>query len=128
MSPTTRTPGSCSATGRSLLALTLIPGLGPVRIAGLIEGIGSPEGVLSASASRIARVPGIGEKTAASIAKHLHASIDRVDTELQRIAACDAHVIALGDDDYPPLLASIPSAPPSRPDPAGCGPLRSCRG
>ncbi|MEZ6165634.1 MAG: DNA-processing protein DprA [Phycisphaerales bacterium] len=112
MSPTTRTPGSCSATGRSLLALTLIPGLGPVRIAGLIAGIGSPEGVLGASASRIARVPGIGEKTAASIAKHLHASIDRVDAELQRIAACDAHVIALGDDDYPPLLASIPSAPP----------------
>ncbi|MFG0245187.1 MAG: DNA-processing protein DprA [Phycisphaerales bacterium JB052] len=105
-------PGSCSERGRSLLALTLVPGLGPVRIARLIESFGSIDAVLGASISRIARVPGIGEKTAASIAQHLHKSIDGVDRELDRIAACSAHVVALGDPHYPPMLASIPAAPP----------------
>jgi DNA processing protein len=105
-------PGSCSDHGRSILALTLVPGLGPVRIANLIEAFGSVDAVLGASASRIGEAPGIGSKTAASIAMHLHSSIDHIDRELERIADHDAHVVAIGDPGYPPLLASIPGAPP----------------
>lgn len=105
-------PGSCSAQGRSLLALTLVPGLGPVRIATLVESLGSIDAVLGATSARLARVPGIGEKTAASIAEHLHKSLQRVDQEIERIAEHDAHVVAIGDPGYPPLLASIPGAPP----------------
>lgn len=117
MSPpgeTTRpTPGSCSDRGRSILALTLVPGLGPVRIAKLIETLGSVDAVLNATSSRIAQVPGIGTKTATSIATHLHTSVGTIDQELERIAAHDAHVVAIGDPGYPPLLASIPAAPPA---------------
>ena len=105
-------PGSCTTLGRSLLALTLVPGLGPVRIAKLIATLGSIDDVLGATASRIAQVPGIGDKTAASIAKHLSGKLDTVDRELEKIAKCNAHVIAMGDPSYPPLLAAIPSAPP----------------
>lgn len=105
-------PGACSERGRSLLALTLIPGLGPVRIARLIESLGSIESVLGSSAARIADVPGIGSKTASSIASSLHHAIDRVDEQLERIAQCGAHVVAIGDPHYPPMLASIPAAPP----------------
>ncbi len=110
--PSRPAPGSCSDHARSLLALTLVPGLGPVRIANLIETLGSVEAVLSTTASRIAQVPGIGSKTASSIATHLHKSIDMIDDELARIADHGAHVLAIGDPGYPPLLASIPGAPP----------------
>lgn len=105
-------PGACSAQGRSLLALTLVPGLGPVRIAALIESLGSIDDVLNATSSRLAQVQGIGSKTAASIATHLHDRVGKVDEELERIADQGAHVLAIGDDHYPPLLASIPGAPP----------------
>jgi DNA processing protein len=83
-----------------------------VRISKLIETLGSIDAVLAATASRIAQVPGIGDKTAASIAKHLSGKLDKVDQELEAIAACGAHVIAIGDPNYPPLLAAIPGAPP----------------
>ncbi|MEX0876921.1 MAG: DNA-processing protein DprA [Phycisphaerales bacterium] len=107
-----RNPGDCSAKGRTLLALTMVPGLGPVRIAHLVDSLGSPEAVLSASAARIAAIRGIGPTTAASIARHLHESIERVDRELERIADAGAHVVAAGDPHYPPMLAAVPSAPP----------------
>jgi DNA processing protein len=104
--------GACSANGRSLLALTMVPGLGPVRIARLIESLGSIEAVLGASAARIGQVPGIGSKTAASVAQSLHQSLDRVDQQLERIARCGAHIVAISDPHYPPMLAAIPAAPP----------------
>jgi len=106
------TPGSCSDRGRSLLALTLVPGLGPVRIARLIESMGSVEAVLGASVSRIASVPGIGNKTATSIAMHMSRSIEGVDQELERLTDHGAHVVAMGDPHYPPMLAATPAAPP----------------
>lgn len=112
MSTSTPEPGSCSARGRSLLALTLVPGLGPVRITRLIESLGSVDAALGATSARLARVPGIGDKTAANIARNLHRSIEGVDAELERIAECGAHVVALGDPHYPPMLAAIPGAPP----------------
>lgn len=105
-------PGACSDNGRALLALTMVPGLGPVRIASLIEAMGSPEKVLCASASQFSRIPGIGSKTATSIAEHLHASHRRIDEELEKIAAAGAYVVSIVDPHYPPMLASTPSAPP----------------
>jgi len=94
------------------LALTLVPGLGPVRIAKLIESLGSPEAVLTASASQIARVKGIGSTGAGKIAKHLHASMDKVDQELDSVAQAGASIVSILDPHYPPMLAQIPSAPP----------------
>lgn len=105
-------PGDCSAQSRILLALTLVPGLGPIRISNLINEIGSPEGVLNTSASQIARVRGIGNTTAASIAQHLHSSMDRVDEVLEHVAQAGAHIVSLADPHYPPMLAQIPGAPP----------------
>tara|TARA_R110002072_G_scaffold42064_1_gene117342 strand:+ start:56505 stop:57680 length:1176 start_codon:yes stop_codon:yes gene_type:complete len=95
-----------------MLALTMVPGLGPIRIAKLIEALGSPEAVLGATTSQFARVPGIGNTTAASIAQHLHRSIERVDEALEKIAKVGAHVVSIGDPQYPPMLAQTPSAPP----------------
>lgn len=105
-------PGACSPIARQLLALTMVPGLGPRRISLLIEALGSPEAVLGSSASQIARIKGIGSSTAVSIAEHLHRSIDQVDRELHRIARAGAFVVSIEEPHYPPMLAQIPSAPP----------------
>ena len=90
----------------------MVPGLGPVRIANLIGSIGSPTGMLNATASQLSRVRGIGNTTATSIAEHLHAAVGRIDHELERIADAGAHVVSISDPHYPPMLAQIPSAPP----------------
>ncbi len=105
-------PGACSADARSILALTLVPGLGPARIAKLIDAIGSPQAVLGASASRIARIHGIGSSTATNIAQHLHCSIERIDQELECVADAGAYVVSIADPHYPPMLAQTPGAPP----------------
>jgi len=105
-------PGDCSDQARSLLALMMVPGLGPVRVANLIESIGSATGILNATAAQLSRVRGIGNTTATSIAEHLHAAVGRIDQELERIAEAGAHVVSISDPHYPPMLAQIPGAPP----------------
>lgn len=105
-------PGACSPQGRSLLALTMVPGLGPIRIASLIEAMGSPQQVVHASAARLGQIRGIGSRTATSIAEHLHVAHKRVNEELEKIANAGAHVVSIADPHYPPMLAGIPSAPP----------------
>jgi len=105
-------PGACSADARSILALTLVPGLGPARIAKLTETLGSAQAVLGASASQIARIRGIGNSTATSIAEHLHCSIERIDHELELVAHAGAYVVSIADPHYPPMLAQTPGAPP----------------
>ena len=110
--PTPHAAGSCSPSARSLLALTMVPGLGPVRIANLIREIGSIEGVINASAAQFSRVRGIGSQTATSISEHLHSSVAKVDAELERAADAGAYVVSILDPHYPSMLAQIPGAPP----------------
>jgi excinuclease UvrABC nuclease subunit len=53
-------PPDLPPAARDLLALHLTPGLGPVRIAALIEHFGSPAAARAAAASALQNVPGIG--------------------------------------------------------------------
>jgi DNA processing protein len=105
-------PGECSARARTLLALTMVPGLGPIRIAQLIESLGSAEGIFTATSSQIARIRGIGPSTATQIATHLHPALDRIDEELEQIARAGAHVVSIEDPHYPAMLKATPSSPP----------------
>src|SRR5438128_2414711 len=52
---------------RELLALHLVPGLGPRLTAALLERFGSPVGVFQASAGQLMEVPHIGSKLAGQI-------------------------------------------------------------
>jgi DNA processing protein len=106
------TPDAITQPARGLLALTLVPGLGPVRIARVLEAFGSFEGVLRASHADLARVPGIGDKLARTILKGVRDAGSLADRELERLAAAGAGLVTLADDDYPPLLRQIPAAPP----------------
>jgi DNA processing protein len=93
-----------------LLALHLTPGLGPIRIAALIEHFGSAAAARAATASALQNVPGIGSQLSSQLAQQLP-NVD-IDTEIARAARAGARILALGTPDYPPHLATIPAAPP----------------
>ena len=95
---------------RDLLALHLTPGLGPIRIAALIEHFGSAAAARAATASALQNVPGIGSQLSSQLAQQLP-NVD-IDTEIARAARAGASILALGTPDYPPHLATIPAAPP----------------
>jgi DNA processing protein len=97
---------------QALLRLTLTPGLGPVLIARLLEAYGSPQAVLNCSAADLQRIRGIGDAKGASIVKGLKESASRIDDELALADRLGVRLIAASDSAYPPLLRTIPDAPP----------------
>ena len=48
----------------ALVALNLLPKIGPIRVRRLLEALGDPAAILSASKDRLLRVDSIGEETA----------------------------------------------------------------
>src|SRR5262249_49653116 len=94
---------------RALLALHLVPGLGPRLTAALLERFGSAETVLRADAGRLGVVPDLGEAVAREIRRAAESA--DVEGELQRMAKHNVHLRALGAPDYPAALAEI-AAPP----------------
>jgi len=97
---------------RALMALTRLPGLGPVRIARLIDARGSPTDALRAPLERLKHVEGIGAKTAAAIVGSRADADALVARELDQLDAIGTRVVTILDAAYPPLLKLIPSAPP----------------
>ncbi|MFN0131235.1 MAG: DNA-processing protein DprA [Phycisphaerales bacterium] len=95
-----------------LLRLTLTPGLGPILISRLIKQFGSPAEALSRSPRDLERVKGIGPAKSASIAAGIKQSADLAQAELALADRLGIRLMVLADPDYPPLLASIPDAPP----------------
>ena len=95
---------------RDLLSLHLTPGLGPVRIAALLEHFGSAGAVLRGTSSKFQDVTGIGSGLSSKLAQDLP-NID-VQTEIDRADRAGARILALGTPDYPPGLVHIPTAPP----------------
>ncbi len=51
----------------ALIALNMIPHVGPVRLRNMQDRIGSPAAILSASKDQLLHVPGIGEAAADAI-------------------------------------------------------------
>ena len=94
------------------MRLTLTPGLGPRRIAALIELFGSATGALAASAKELERVPGIGEVTASRIARGMRESAELAERELARAHDLGVRLVAIEDREYPALLGQIPDVPP----------------
>jgi DNA processing protein len=93
-----------------LLALHLVPGLGPRLTKALLDRFGSAAAVRRALPEQLRQVPHIGEKLAAA----LHEAMSRVDVpgELDLIERHRVTVYPRGAPSYPPPLAEIPDAPP----------------
>lgn len=94
--------------------MTLTPGLGPTRIARLIEHAGSAESALSLTAAQLSQIHGVSEKGAGKLRRDIDATAksDLLSREIDLIAKHDATLLSLDDEGYPALLKTIPSAPP----------------
>jgi DNA processing protein len=98
-----------TAEARALLALHLVPGLGPRLTAALLGRFGTAEAVLRADVEELRQVPYLGEAVAQAI-RQAAAQAD-VDAELGRMAQHDVHLRVLGTPDYPAALATIDTPP-----------------
>jgi DNA processing protein len=86
----------------ALVALNMLPKIGPVRVRRLLEAFGDPAAVLGAPKDRLMRVDGIGEETA----KILHGWQDHADpaAEIGEAGARGIEIVTQDDEAYPSPL------------------------
>jgi DNA processing protein len=94
---------------RDLLALSLVSGLGPLRIAALLDRFSSASAVLRASAASLAQVPGIGDKLSTEIVAS-RGEVD-VEGELRLMEKHRVGLLLLGTPGYPAALAEVAGPP-----------------
>ncbi len=101
-----------SPAGRLLdwLGLRLIPGVGSVTFARLVESFGQPGRALGAPLERLRAVKGVSPELARRI-RDREFSTDP-ERELERLEKLGARVVTRSDGEYPPLLAAIYAPPP----------------
>lgn len=92
-----------------LLALAMIPKLGPVSARSLITYCGSPQGVFDSPKHKLVRVPGIGPKIASSILAR--ESLLAAEQELAYCEANGIQAVSYLDPAYPQALAYIHDSP-----------------
>jgi DNA processing protein len=102
-----------------LLALTLIPGIGPARIKAITTHLpGRLTDVLHLDLNELMQISGIGESLARQIHHFLHHTATRDEAEkaaekqVVELQRCNASMITILDPDYPPLLKEIYDPPP----------------
>ncbi len=93
-----------------LLALTLVPGLGPRLIQALLGHFGSATQARQASVQQMQQVPHIGPQLARQFVESL-ATVD-IGPELALAGKHGVTLLPLTSADYPPLLREIADAPP----------------
>ena len=92
-----------------LMALSLVPGLGPVSIKQLIAYFGTAEAVFKAPKGKLKKVPGIGETLSNEIWKKETLAL----AEKKWAEAANGHfrLLFYYEEEYPTLLKEIPDAP-----------------
>ena len=93
----------------ALVALNMVPHLGPVRFRQLLNHFGDPVQILAAGKSQLTRVEGISEATAEAITSW-ESSIDLAG-ELKRIEDFGCQIVTQQDENYPALLREIYDPP-----------------
>lgn len=94
---------------RYLTALASIPDVGPLTVKKLLAAFGSAQAVFGADAKKLAAA-GIGPRRVEAISKF--SDWRGFDLMLERAGKAGIRVVALGEDDYPRMLALIPDCPP----------------
>ena len=92
-----------------LIALTLIPGIGPVNAKSLLSYCGSAEAVFRTKKRQLLKVPGIGETVADAIVEHT--VFDRVEQELVFIEKNKIQCLSFLEETYPKRLKQHMDAP-----------------
>jgi DNA processing protein len=103
-------PEPLSVALRDLLALSLVPGLGPRLTAALLKRFGTAAAIRNASAEQLQQVPHIGEKLSYQFVEALR-QLD-VQSEIDLIEKHNVRLLAYGDPMYPAALAKIGDPPP----------------
>lgn len=93
----------------SALRIALARGIGAVTYRRLLERFDDHDHIVSASITTLQDVDGIGRKRAELI--HRELADAPVDAERQLMREHGVRLLMIGDDDYPPLLATIPDPP-----------------
>ncbi len=101
-------PDTASREAINWLALALTEGLGPSRIRKLVEHFGAVGRVFNASLTEL-EASGMRAVSAQSLATGK--SMELAQEELAKAAAAKAHIISLGDPEYPPRLKEIYDPP-----------------
>ena len=91
------------------IALSLIPGIGPVSAKNLIAYLGNVEAIFQANEKSLMKVPGIGSITAKSILSQDF--LGRADVEIAFMEKNNIHSSFYLDDDYPFRLKRCIDAP-----------------
>lgn len=94
---------------RYYLGFNLVPGIGPTRLARLIERCGSVEAAWHATLDDLMSTGLDGKIGMALLAARRNLDLD---AEMERVAQAGAHLITLEDPHYPALLTQIPAPPP----------------
>lgn len=91
------------------VALSLLPGIGPITIRQLISYCGTASGVFSASKGKLRSIPGVGIKSVETILNNRETK--QAATQLKMAAAQDADIHFFTDEDYPHKLKGLEDAP-----------------
>jgi DNA processing protein len=102
-------PETLSDDLRDMVALGLVPGLGPRLTQALLERFGSARAVLEASPEELREVPYIGAQTAGEF--HQAMRLLDLDKECELIARHKVSLLARGSPQYPAALAEIADPP-----------------
>lgn len=92
------------------IALSMVPGIGPVLFKRLLGSFKSPETVFKASGPSLREVDGIGEKLASEIRSFR--LWKEAEEEMSKAEGFGAAIVAMADDEYPKNLLNIYDPPP----------------
>ena len=93
----------------AIVALSLVPGVGPGRIQTLLRHLGSGRAAFRAPAHVLSALPGIGPATAGAIRRF--DQFEAVRRQFVRARRCGAQLLAVGHGHYPALLREIYDPP-----------------
>ena len=95
---------------KSLVHLSIIPGVGYQTIQRLLVAFGSAQSALDATREELTRVEGLSPNASQRLIRGK--SRVSVDQELELVEAHNCHLVTVNDSDYPTLLKEIADPPP----------------
>jgi DNA processing protein len=91
------------------LALSCLPGIGPVLARNLLSYCGDAEHVFKAKRKHLAQIPGIGPKTLEHLTNN--SALKRAEHELKFIDKFKINALFITDEEYPKRLRNCADAP-----------------
>lgn len=95
---------------RSLLKLSMVPGIGAARLRSLVNHFGDPQSVFGASERELAEAEGIDRSLARRITSERNVE-EEIQLQLSRLNKAEARIVTLWDKEFPENLKKIYDPP-----------------